>query len=341
MASTDELTRLAASLGVLWRRNRRKLPEDVRHAFAELLLAIRFHTLPDPAECAEKNLSRARYDVRLIAGFLKEVAARVEEEPEVQEFSGDSDDTECSAECTVGLGCSTGCSAVPEHLDYFIGDEVLDAEVQTHVSMGNTVIVCGAHAAFEEAFHGIARGIDFSLQRCEALLEECMRDSFVELSSPRLLDDKSFTAGLHADDCAHFEHVGLPESCCRGLDDVPGHVFNISLGFARTASLLECSGHYICEGLEDSVWGDEGDAREDGDVDHVEVRRGMLLRIATFRNMYGAAAVYLGDVRDPGYVVQCELDEEEVAEVSFDGVLSLGIGDVLEEYMPHALSQFM
>ena len=73
---SDSLFLVAGSLGRLWRKHRRTLPTDVRHAYAQLLLELRLEVLPSTDMDAVSNVGRSRYDIRGVSELLKVLASR-------------------------------------------------------------------------------------------------------------------------------------------------------------------------------------------------------------------------------------------------------------------------
>ena len=66
----------AGFLGRAWKALRRDLPPDVRDCLAETLLAMRLHLWPTASTKVAEQVSRSKYDVRLLAGFLTSLAVR-------------------------------------------------------------------------------------------------------------------------------------------------------------------------------------------------------------------------------------------------------------------------
>ena len=72
----DVCSAAAAKLGPVWRKMRKKLPPSARSLFAELLLELRLHILPDQLLDAVGNVGRASYDIRGISELFAFLAER-------------------------------------------------------------------------------------------------------------------------------------------------------------------------------------------------------------------------------------------------------------------------
>ena len=72
----DTCVAVASWIGPVWRRNRKRLPPEVRNLFAELLLALRLHIMPVAILDDSTNIGRSRYDVRGISELLRHLAVR-------------------------------------------------------------------------------------------------------------------------------------------------------------------------------------------------------------------------------------------------------------------------
>ena len=67
---------LVQAPGRLWKLHRKKVPPDARSYFAELLLCLRLHLLPDRRLAVSVVGRSSRYDVRGIAELMATVASR-------------------------------------------------------------------------------------------------------------------------------------------------------------------------------------------------------------------------------------------------------------------------
>ena len=138
--SADHLHALAGSLGRIWRVHRRKLPQEIRHLYIELLLALRNELIPIDGVGTEFNLNRARYDVRRLADLNVFIARR---EPRMDasgnQQSAQDDGKDCVSEAVdqIGTSCDSHTSKYREKLSL---NELIPETPRLNVSDDHTVL---------------------------------------------------------------------------------------------------------------------------------------------------------------------------------------------------------
>ena len=225
--NADEYVRLAGHIGKHWQHLRNRVSPDIKNAWATLLLEIRHELLPCDGFSVSQNLNRSRYDIRMLATFLREVAVR----PQARI-------PQPGADYAAG-SCMNFPAHRSERIDGFTQDlSTADRDdeqraIDDKLSVKNTFL-----------------HLDTTTNAAEPRRTMSAPPGFCR-SSPPAAKPSMFYIGSDSDDEDDvFDHVDPDETCKLELQiDIAQHVCDLTLAFARLQECLDDC--LVCECLEE------------------------------------------------------------------------------------------